>query len=865
MATERLKTIKSSSGDYTSLSAAEAGEDDTGDLVSRDEWMHFSCYSMEDTAGTVNITGWTTDATRYILVDTPSSERHDGKWNTSKYRLSVANADVLLPNEKYIRIDGLQVELSSANANGQDVLSVSDTEAGAELWISNCIFKAAISESYWNYGVAFYDLDLSTVRMWNSVVIAGGIWSNNNNAAMYVRSANAYLANIIVYGGYYGLRSVSTAAGTYKFRNCVSYNTNGADFVFATGPTYDVAYCVSEDLTADDKGGDGNKTGQDLSSTFVDAANGDFHLQSTDTVLKDAGVSLASDADWGSFSTDIDGQARSGSWDIGADEYVSSGITLTMSSGAQKNAGDSSSIVWEALLGLSTGGQQNISALGDIPLQTSLATENGIQSNVADVPGLFLKLLAELASGVQANVGDDVNIRIEVPLSISDGIQTNVGDVITLVIEGAGTEYTLTMFDGANKQIGDAVSLNIEGLLGMFDGVNNQVGEAISLNMESLLGMAGGIQKNQDNLYALTTSVTLSNMRLSLADGVAFIDVSSAGILTDHIGSKIIVTDSAGKRAVGYIKAAGTGETYGSEQVTNGGFDSDAEWTYVGSGWSISGGKAVATGASVAFGSQMYQLLFYGLSHNGKLLRSQMTVSDYVAGQIDMMAAFVRNTMGGADGTYTLYGTVQDNGAYAAFMAKVTDLTCKVDNYTSKQVLTPSATGVTIVSTPGGSTYNWTSIESGFDYNDTNGYTICFDNLDLIINAVMSALSGIQKNAGDAITDIPLKIIISTIDGIQKNYVDVPVLTIDYLMSIAGGAQLNVSDSISLLIEAILSAIDGIQINVGDTVTLSVSMETLARLLRIISCTPKRSIESRTPEKSYTVKTATKTIQLIGG
>ena len=40
-----------------------------------------------------------------------------------------------------------------------------------------------------------------------------------------------------------------------------------------------------------------------------------------------------------------------------------------------------------------------------------------------------------------------------------------------------------------------------------------------------------------------------------------------------------------------------------------------------------------------------------------------------------------------------------------------------------KQVLTPSATGVTITSTAGGTTYNWASIESGFDYNDAKGYT----------------------------------------------------------------------------------------------------------------------------------------------
>ena len=35
----------------------------------------------------------------------------------------------------------------------------------------------------------------------------------------------------------------------------------------------------------------------------------------------------------------------------------------------------------------------------------------------------------------------------------------------------------------------------------------------------------------------------------------------------------------------------------------------------------------------------------------------------------------------------------------------------------------PDGTGVRITSTPRGTTYNWTSIESGFNYNDASGYT----------------------------------------------------------------------------------------------------------------------------------------------
>jgi hypothetical protein len=53
-------------------------------------------------------------------------------------------------------------------------------------------------------------------------------------------------------------------------------------------------------------------------------------------------------------------------------------------------------------------------------------------------------------------------------------------------------------------------------------------------------------------------------------------------------------------------------------------------------------------------------------------------------------------------------------------LGEVSNFSC---TFSQKQVLTPSATGVTITSTAGGTTYNWESKDSGFDYNDANGYS----------------------------------------------------------------------------------------------------------------------------------------------
>jgi len=70
-----------------------------------------------------------------------------------------------------------------------------------------------------------------------------------------------------------------------------------------------------------DPGSNGlNITGNSSSDLFVDFGIDDFHLKSG-SVLIDAGADLSSDG-YLNFSDDIDGDNRSGTWDIGADEYV---------------------------------------------------------------------------------------------------------------------------------------------------------------------------------------------------------------------------------------------------------------------------------------------------------------------------------------------------------------------------------------------------------------------------------------------------------------------------------------------------------------------------------------------------------------
>jgi hypothetical protein len=138
----------------------------------------------------------------------------------------------------------------------------------------------------------------------------------------------------------------------------------------------------------------------------------------------------------------------------------------------------------------------------------------------------------------------------------------------------------------------------------------------------------------------------------------------------------------------GLIKTAGLQETnlvnngdfseLGSELVTNGNFNTDSDWTK-GTGWSISGGKAVGVNAignlqqsiSVTSGS-IYKVSFY--------------VSDYVSGQVRLQTNQQNSIVVSANGTYVQYLTMTSDNLIIFNGIDSNPFNGSIDNISVKQV-----------------------------------------------------------------------------------------------------------------------------------------------------------------------------------
>jgi hypothetical protein len=228
-----------------------------------------------------------------------------------------------------------------------------------------------------------------------------------------------------------------------------------------------------------------------------------------------------------------------------------------------------------------------------------------------------------------------------------------------------------------------------------------------------------------------TGTVTLANSRLSLVNGTAFVDFSAAATLTPYLNGKLTVTDSAGKKAIGYIKVAGTGETLSeTELVTNGTFDSDITgWTPTANGGTIAWDAGTMKFTEPASLVNMYATQST-TTEAGALYKASLEIkatdNNFSAIRLGTSAATnnIKQSAYSGVATATVYGvapttTTWFTATYAGGGTKYANQ----DNASFKKVLTPSATGVTITSTPGGTTYNWASIEAGFNFNDASGYT----------------------------------------------------------------------------------------------------------------------------------------------
>ncbi|GEM_PF-2524476 len=312
---------------YTSLNSAVAGAATllgNSDLTAANVALNIPCYydSAADTTA-VTVSGYTTDATRYIKIYTPSntatesnnSQRAMGKWDAGKYSLVSSGTTTVQLNSAYIIFEGIQLKNTNATASADTaIIYTSLNNASSLLTINKNILVAQVSGVNTMY--AFKDI-YQTVK---NVILSNNVFYNitggsAEDRAIVMEGGNFYVYNNTVYNAEVGFKIVSTSTVVAK-NNIVQGATDGYYGTFDAASDYNIS-----NLSSDTTGGAHDKQ---ATVNFVSTVSGleDFHLSPADSAAKNSGADLSADANF-AFSTDIDGASRNAAinaWDIGADE-----------------------------------------------------------------------------------------------------------------------------------------------------------------------------------------------------------------------------------------------------------------------------------------------------------------------------------------------------------------------------------------------------------------------------------------------------------------------------------------------------------------------------------------------------------------
>lgn len=387
-------TIKSSGGDYTSLSAWEA--DKQADITGLGPEIA-ECYDLDDTTD-VAISGWTTTTSDYIEVRAATAARCDGSTRAqtgNTYRLSSATSGVLRIDQNHVRVLGIEIKCTGDGIALQTISSAS----GSDVRVEDCVISSngASASTAYTCLVTTTNLNL-TLR---NCIITG-----KRRALDCRNSATVTIDHCTIYTDAAALGVVAdselTCTNTYSGgHSSEDFWTGGAAPSGSNNASSDTSASTDYTSSLTSKSAANQFTNPSISDSTMD-----FTLKAT-ADLVDNGT--------GSVAQDISDTNRSGTVDIGAFEYISGGATYT------------------------------------------LTADGGSFTLTGGAAGLAAGRKLTAAQGSFTLTGGSAGLAVTRKLTAAQGSFTLTGGDVTFTYNGSAT-YTLTAEQGSFTLTGGAVT-----------------------------------------------------------------------------------------------------------------------------------------------------------------------------------------------------------------------------------------------------------------------------------------------------------------------------------------------------------------------------------------------------------------------
>jgi hypothetical protein len=301
---------------YNTLQAWE--DDRDGDLVGENRSEIGVCYNDGPFAAGAVISDSTTSALYNMTLTVAEGQRHSGVAGTGVVvDRQGADGDVFQVHDSHTQIEWL--EITDYTGVAKDGVAVT---SGA----TNVLVQNMLIHDFGGKTGVLVNTGEATIR--NCIIYNGG----EKGILVFTAGAEATIENVTVYN--VTTKGIEAKAGTtVSIRNAISLQCSHFDFNLQGTINYFGYNMYSSTVSFDPASYQGNNQSPpaDLYDLFYSIAAGseNFHLEDFGHSAADTGLDLS-----GSFSIDVDGELRSGSWDIGADQI--NPAPLSISSGSDQ-------------------------------------------------------------------------------------------------------------------------------------------------------------------------------------------------------------------------------------------------------------------------------------------------------------------------------------------------------------------------------------------------------------------------------------------------------------------------------------------------------------------------------------------------
>ncbi len=549
---------------YSTISAWESDLDDTSYYSSSDDAVGeayndsvFDEYIVIDSGGTVGLSS--------VTLTAPSSERHDGKAGTgTRIEYTGNEGSSFRIRRSQCTVEWLELDLTSAGSSVSAGLNLG-TNSTQQVYARNNIIHGLTSQSTHIHGVYVWGTgDSSNTRyLMNNLVYnmdnssttkeASGITVSSGNWGVYLYNNTVYYVKATGSGDDAFCFSIHDTDCFIK--NNIAARPQAASASDAkcfaesgfSGSTHD--YNLSTDSTAT---GTNSLTGEDYEDLFVSVTGGteDLHLEEGAAAI-DAGVDLGTSPT--GVNIDIDGFDRDtvASWDIGADEYVSSATVVTPSAAAF--VADAVSPTVASGLSLTPSVAAFVADAVSPTLSSGLSLTPAVASFVADAVSPTVTSGLSLTPAAAAFVAAAVSPTLSSGLSLTPAGASFVADAVspTVSISGGGIDVTPSAASvvaaAQSPTVSIALSLTPAAATLVADAQTPTITSALSLTPAAASVVATGISPTVSSGLTLTPAVapsTASAVSPAVTSGIS-LTPAVARFVAAAIDPTVVVSGSS--------------------------------------------------------------------------------------------------------------------------------------------------------------------------------------------------------------------------------------------------------------------------------------------------------------------------------